>query len=166
MNLLDIGTLMKNRSAFTMIELVFVIVVLGILAAIAVPKFAATRDDAEVAKIRSDVASIRSAIVSERQLRLLRGQVKFISELDKNVASDTDNVALFDGNDSLHVLLDYPIYTSREASNKPISGKWLKRAKNRYIVNAGGSLVDFNYSATTGIFDCDHTSSNCNMLAN
>ena len=34
------------RSAFTMIELVFVIVVLGILASIAVPRLVATKDDA------------------------------------------------------------------------------------------------------------------------
>jgi general secretion pathway protein G len=36
------------RKAFTMIELVFVIVILGILASFAIPKLAATRDDAEV----------------------------------------------------------------------------------------------------------------------
>ncbi len=35
-----------NRSAFSMIELIFVIAILGILAAVAVPKFIATRDDA------------------------------------------------------------------------------------------------------------------------
>ena len=62
--------LIFKRKAFTMIELVFVIVVIGILAAIAIPKFAATRDDAQIAKGRSDVAAIRAAIVSERQGRL------------------------------------------------------------------------------------------------
>lgn len=37
------------KKAFTMIELVFVIVILGVLASIAIPRLAATRDDAEVA---------------------------------------------------------------------------------------------------------------------
>jgi len=62
-----------HRKAFTMVELVFVIVVIGILSAIAVPKFAATRDDAEVSKGRAEVAALRSAISTERQKRILRG---------------------------------------------------------------------------------------------
>ena len=53
---------MKNLKAFTMIELVFVIVVLGILAGIAVPRLAATRDDATIAKMRGDIAAIRSGL--------------------------------------------------------------------------------------------------------
>ena len=61
------------KRAFTMIELVFVIVVIGILAAIAVPKFAATRDDAMIANARATVGALRSAIATERQKSILRG---------------------------------------------------------------------------------------------
>jgi len=39
------------KKSFTMIELIFVIVILGILAAVAIPKLAATRDDAQTAKL-------------------------------------------------------------------------------------------------------------------
>ena len=38
------------KKAFTVIELIFVIVILGILAAIAIPKLATTRDDAVVVR--------------------------------------------------------------------------------------------------------------------
>ena len=72
----------KSKSAFTMIELVFVIVVIGILAAVAVPRLAATRDDAEITKIRTVVASIRNALAMERQKRILRGEFKQITDLN------------------------------------------------------------------------------------
>ena len=43
--------------AFTMVELVFVIVILGILVALAIPKLAATRDDARDSRICQNIAT-------------------------------------------------------------------------------------------------------------
>ncbi|CZE49309.1 type II secretion system protein [Campylobacter geochelonis] len=64
---------MRLKSAFTMIELVFVIVVLGILAGVAIPKLVVTRDDATVSKLRADIAAIRSGIALQRQQNLMSG---------------------------------------------------------------------------------------------
>ena len=45
------------KKAFTMIELIFVIVILGILAAVAIPKLAATRTDAKAAALGQEIQS-------------------------------------------------------------------------------------------------------------
>jgi len=47
-----------------MIELIFVIVIIGILAAVAIPKLAATRDDATDAKVKANVATCLSDVVA------------------------------------------------------------------------------------------------------
>ncbi|RDU65129.1 type II secretion system protein [Helicobacter sp. MIT 14-3879] len=54
-----------KRNGFSMIELVFVVVILGVLAAVAVPRFVATRMDAHVATLRSDASSVMKAIVAK-----------------------------------------------------------------------------------------------------
>ena len=50
------------RKAFTMIELIFVIVILGILAAVAIPKFVNVSEDAKIAAEQGTAGGVRSGI--------------------------------------------------------------------------------------------------------
>lgn len=71
-----------NRKAFTLIELLIVVAIIGILAAIAVPNFLNAQIRAKVARLVSDMKSVAMA---QEQYRLDRGQYTF--DGDCNVGS-------------------------------------------------------------------------------
>ena len=135
-----------KRAGFTMIELIFVIVVLGILAAVAVPKLAATRDDALIVKGKADVAAIRSGIVSERQVRFVRGEHDYIS------AAGLSGSKLFDG------VMMYGITAT--TGNGWATGT----GSGAYTYTAAGTTTAFTYNPADGTFTC--SGGDCAQLTN
>lgn len=148
---------MKFSRAFTLIELVFVIVVLGILAAIALPKFGATREIADIAKGRADVATIRTAIANERQTQVIKGNTSYINKLSSSTTT------LFTGDTSVtpnRNLLAYGITAGAG------SGHWTKNSDTEYVFTVGSTPTTFTYNPATGTFTCTSGSNDCNALAN
>lgn len=69
----------KSESGFTLIELVIVIVILGILAAVAIPKYEDMREQARVATIKGQLGAIRSAVAIQYARNALNGIASFPS---------------------------------------------------------------------------------------
>ena len=78
--------MLSNRKGFTLIELLIVVVIIGILAAIAIPKFAATKDKAKLSSVKTDVRNIMS---------LMEG---YASDSGKYVSPDQAKIPLSSGN--------------------------------------------------------------------
>jgi len=157
----------SNQKAFTMVELVFVIVVIGILAAIAIPKFAATRDDATITKAIATIGSVRSAISTERQKRILRGEFDKIYKLSSSATLGNVIFDAFDGNTSNPVLeygpLSCAVATDLGCWRETTTGTAVPDPTSVYTYNmpTSGSVA---FTLNNNRFTCDTSDSNCILL--
>ena len=72
----------NTHKAFTMVELIFAIIIIGILSAVAVPKFSKTSEVAYVASAKSEIASARTALATLRQKNILKGETAELTIAD------------------------------------------------------------------------------------
>ena len=78
---------LKNEAGFTMIELVVVIVILGILAAFAVPRFASLSAEARVASVNGFAGGLRGAVA------VVRARYQVVGNMAATTVTMGDGVA-------------------------------------------------------------------------
>lgn len=127
---------MGNQKGFTLIELVVVIVVLGILSVIAIPKFVDMRIEARKAAVKGAKAALQSAAVSAHALALVKEVVDTSGEAD-SVTMEGADVGLEYG---------YPAATSTGIQNAvTIDG---------FVWSAADTLSLAGKDGTTAIANC------------
>jgi prepilin-type N-terminal cleavage/methylation domain-containing protein len=86
-----------RRNGFTLIELMVVVLILGILVAIALPKFSSTRNKARLASIKSDIHNIQVSQEAHYSVWNQYGNLNQLKNRTKLVLSD-NNTATVTGN--------------------------------------------------------------------
>jgi prepilin-type N-terminal cleavage/methylation domain-containing protein len=118
--------MMSNKKGFTLIELLIVVVIIGILAAIAIPKFANTKEKAYVASMKSDLRN------------LITAQEAYFSDNNSTYAQSTTNLGTnYKASSGITVTLGSVTNTGWAATATSVS-----TAKTCTITLGGGSTTE------------------------
>ena len=140
----------KHHAGFTLIELVIVIVILGILAAAALPRFSDLSTDARTAALNGLVGSVRSAAAIAKSTQLAKGLASNLS-----VSLDGSAVAMRSGYPTAatisSALTDYSGFTLNYVSTNTSMGFLLGgRATCAMEYGEATGATGYSMSSTTG----------------
>jgi MSHA pilin protein MshA len=119
---------MSRKNGFTLVELVMVIVILGILAIVAIPKFFSLQDDAKEAAEKGVVGAVRSGI--SNYFAANKGVWPATLDSATNAACSSSNICF------------------GTVLNSGMTADWTKNSSTTYT----GPKSSYTYYPTTGEF--------------
>jgi type II secretion system protein G len=140
-----------ERKAFTIVEILIVVVILGIVAAIVVPQFSEESDDARLSAMTTDLSTVRSQLQMYRIHHNDKFPANIVEEMTKSTKSTkADRSVMPEGGNR---------------SQYPYGPYLLEFPTNPFVEGAAGSQVDttslgggdkgWYYNSTTGQFAPD-----------
>ena len=143
-----------KKSGFTLIELIFVIVIIGLLAAVAVPKFLTTKKNAETANLPSIGNQITNK-ANEQYNLVQNSRLAYIVTHDRDLnryLKDVNDSGLFsyDLNDSL---MDVN-YTANGANHVCLT---VERVSDEVNISSSAQVKTYNFIIT-------ELNTSCNQL--
>ena len=133
---------MKNsKKAFTMIELIFVIVIIAILASVSIPRLVATRDDAKVANCVEDITIFMRDVSA-----YYTSQGKYALDL-----KDMSNIEVYE--------------TTPITSNGDAGEYYFVCDKTKSIMTSADAAITFKFSKVTDSLGNKRTNLNATMAS-
>jgi general secretion pathway protein G len=148
---------MKRQNGFTLVELLIVVVILGILAAIVIPQFSDASNDAKDSSLKSNLATIRS------QIQLYK--------IQHNGELPAGGKATFIDSMTKYTIADGSVATT-QAPGAGVYGPYLQTIpKNPYnnlntVTNngtAGDGSGGWEFNTTTGTFQADDSEAHAGL---
>lgn len=134
------------NKAFTLLELVFVILILGILSSLSLSFTHTTKDEAKILKLKMDYEMLSSALALMRSQMKLK-DLNFPEILDNAQNNQAKEKLFYCSNNCDYSLLDTPIYSDFKS--------WMKIGKNHYSFTLNAKeKVEFIYDSKEGLLKC------------
>ena len=145
------------KKAFTLIELIFVIVIIGVLASVAIPKFKNLTTHAKSSGVKSVVTSIQSSIDNIHGQWIINDNYNWKCKKDNSIGLNEQGYPekLDSGsgeNNLFKCVLKIPIPA---CSDGKTNGCWKEEEDKKYSYYYSSSKVlKIEYNATNGTLDC------------
>ena len=141
--------------AFTLIELIFVIVIIGILSSVVIPKFTNLITHAKNSNIKSIVASIHSSIENIHGKWLIDDDYNWSSYDGLSTLNSNGYPTKLDSGSGENKLFKYVLKIPIPSCGVKKSGCLEEWDDNRYkYFYAPNKVLQFDYNATSGILEC------------
>lgn len=145
------------KKAMSMIEIIFVIAIIGVLAGVAIPKIFVSRDDAQILKLKETLALIRSGIEQYKQNSLYTdGSSKYPEGLCLNTSKDS-SISCNGAKEFFGAVIKNPV---KKGSTQGMWDAWTQAHKDPnnqtfifYTTNSKKGYV-FQYNKQDGTFKC------------
>ena len=145
------------KKAFTLMELIFVIVIIGVLASFAIPKFRNLTTHAKDSGVKSVVTSVQSSIDNIHGKWIINDNYKWIGADGANHSSDFNDTSGYpnklDDNDGK--LFSYVLKIPIPACGSKTIGCWNEYEDNKYeYFYTPSKILKIEYNTTNGTLEC------------
>ena len=125
----------RNKTAFTLIEILIVVVILGILAAIVIPQFTSASEDSKLSNLMSNLQSIRAQL----ELYKMHHNETYPTNINTQITSKTDSDGTVNASGAYGPYLH--IFPANPFVDDPAEA----------VKTSGAAGEGWSYNATTGV---------------